>query len=33
MREEQELAMWEKEMSHVKARMQHIAENIFEKID
>jgi len=33
LREEQELSMWEKEMGHVKSRIQHVTENIFEKID
>ena len=33
LREEQELSMWEKEMGHIKLRIQHVTENIFEKID
>lgn len=33
MREEQELAAWEKEMANVKARIKDINENIFEKLE
>lgn len=33
MREEQELAAWEKELAHARARMRDVHENIFEKID
>ncbi len=33
LREEQELAMWEKDMVHIKSRIQHVTENIFEKVE
>ena len=33
MREEQELASWEKNIMHVKSRVQDISENIFEKVE
>jgi len=33
MREEQELASWEKDIMHIKTRVQHVSENIFEKIE
>lgn len=33
LREEQELAAWEKELLHAKTRIQNVTENIFEKID
>jgi hypothetical protein len=33
MREEQELDSWEKEVNTVKARIQEVTDNIFEKID
>lgn len=33
MREEQELAGWEKDLVHVKSRIQAVAENIFEKVE
>ena len=33
LREEQELAAWEKELLHAKTRIQNVTENIFEKVD
>ena len=33
MREEQELSSWEADLTHVKARIQDISTNIFEKTD
>jgi hypothetical protein len=33
LREEQELAAWEKDVANVKARIRDVTENIFEKVD
>ena len=33
MREEQEIAVWERDMEQIKARMRDVTTNIFEKID
>jgi hypothetical protein len=33
LREEQELAAWEKDLEHIKSRVQTVSENIFEKVD
>lgn len=33
LREEQELASWEKDLVHIKARVQSVNENIFEKVE
>ncbi len=33
MREEQELAVWEKEISAAKARIQDVTSNIFDKVE
>ncbi len=33
LREEQELSVWEKEMNAIKARIQDVTENIFEKVE
>ena len=33
LREEQELAQWEKELLHAKTRIANVTENIFEKVD
>jgi hypothetical protein len=33
MREEQELDSWEKDIMHIKTRVQHVSENIFEKVE
>jgi len=33
MREEQELAAWEKDLMHIKGRIQGVSENIFEKVE
>lgn len=33
MREEQELSIWEKDIAHVKSRLQDVNENIFEKVE
>lgn len=32
-REEQELANWEKDVMHIKSRVENVNENIFEKVD
>ena len=33
LREEQELSSWEKDVMHIKSRLQSVAENIFEKVE
>ncbi|MCA9485861.1 MAG: hypothetical protein KC506_03390 [Nanoarchaeota archaeon] len=33
MREEQELSSWEKDIMHIRTRVQHVSENIFEKVE
>lgn len=33
MREEQEIAAWEKDMDHIRARMKDVTETIFEKVE
>lgn len=33
MREEQELSSWEKDIMHIKSRVQHVSESIFEKVE
>lgn len=33
LREEQELASWEKDITHIKSRLQAVTEDIFEKVD
>jgi len=33
LREEQELSNWEKDVMHIKARIENVSENIFEKVD
>ncbi|MFH1289817.1 MAG: hypothetical protein ABIH92_00235 [Nanoarchaeota archaeon] len=33
LREEQELASWEKDIVHIKSRVQSVSENIFEKVE
>ncbi len=33
LREEQELASWERDITHIKSRVQGVSENIFEKVE